>query len=64
MCCQCLPNAEVRVAHLSQDHFRPYVKPLFTEVSRDRDGVVGYAEFETYDEMKLAVKKCDDSEFK
>jgi len=47
-----------------KDHFRAYVRPVYTEVKRDGDGATGVAEFETYDDMKLAIKKCDDTEFR
>eukprot|EP00195_Chlamydomonas_chlamydogama_P006441 CAMPEP_0202900642 /NCGR_PEP_ID=MMETSP1392-20130828/11957_1 /ASSEMBLY_ACC=CAM_ASM_000868 /TAXON_ID=225041 /ORGANISM="Chlamydomonas chlamydogama, Strain SAG 11-48b" /LENGTH=224 /DNA_ID=CAMNT_0049587077 /DNA_START=146 /DNA_END=819 /DNA_ORIENTATION=+ len=47
-----------------KDHFRRVVKPMYTEVTRDRDGPIGIAEFETYDDMKLAIRKCHDTEFK
>jgi hypothetical protein len=30
---------------------------VYTEVKRDGDGATGIAEFETYDDMKLAIKK-------
>ena len=44
-----------------QDFFRPIVSPNSTEVSRDSGD--GIAEFPTYDDMKLAIRKCDDTEF-
>ena len=44
-----------------QDFFRPIVSPNYTEVSRDSGD--GIAEFSTYDDMKLAIRKCDDTEF-
>ena len=37
-----------------KDFFRPVVKPVFTEVTRDGDGI---AEFETYDDMRQAIRK-------
>ena len=47
-----------------QDHMRRAAKPLYTDVRSDRDGKpVGIVEFETYDDMKLAIRKLDDSEF-
>lgn len=40
------------------------MKPAFADVQRDRDGVVGVAEFDTYDDMRTACRKCDDTEFR
>ena len=38
----------------------PVVKPVFSEIQRDgRDGVFGVAEFETYEDKKLAIRKLD-----
>lgn len=47
-----------------QDHFRPYAKPTFTDVYRDRGEAIGVAEFETLDDMQYAIRKLDDTEFK
>ncbi|MEW5299820.1 MAG: hypothetical protein WDW38_010845 [Sanguina aurantia] len=49
-----------------KDHFRRIVKPLYTEVMRDAtgSGVTGIVEFETKDDMRLAIRKLDDTEFK
>ncbi len=49
---------------LSQDHFRQVVKPCFTEVYRDRGEAIGVAEFETMEDMRTAIRRLDDTEFK
>lgn len=40
------------------------VKPCFTEVYRDRGEAVGVAEFETMEDMRTAIRRLDDTEFK
>jgi hypothetical protein len=40
------------------------VKPCFTDVYRERGEAVGVAEFETLDDMRLAIRRLDDTEFK
>lgn len=47
-----------------QDHFRQCVKPCFTDVYRERGEAVGVAEFETMEEMRTAIRRLDDTEFK
>eukprot|EP00879_Flechtneria_rotunda_P023087 GHRR01024406.1.p1 GENE.GHRR01024406.1~~GHRR01024406.1.p1 ORF type:complete len:194 (+),score=40.04 GHRR01024406.1:401-982(+) len=47
-----------------KDHFRQYVKPMFTDVYRERGEAVGVAEFETVEDMRYAIRKLDDTEFK
>lgn len=43
---------------------RKAAKPLYTDVRTDRDGkTIGIVEFETFDDMKLAIRKLDDTEF-
>ncbi len=40
-------------------------KPSYTDVRVDRNGAsYGVVEFETYEDMKLAIRKLDDTEFK
>lgn len=40
------------------------VKPCFTDVYRDRGEAIGVAEFETMEEMRTAIRRLDDTEFK
>lgn len=47
-----------------KDHFRRVVKPNYTNVFRDRDGVIGIVEFDTQDDLQYAIRKLDDTEFK
>lgn len=47
-----------------QDHFRQVVKPCFTDVYRERGEAVGVAEFETMEDMRTAIRRLDDTEFK
>lgn len=49
---------------VTQDHFRTCVKPCFTDVYRDRGEAVGVAEFETMEDMRTAIRRLDDTEFK
>jgi hypothetical protein len=47
-----------------QDHVRTVVRPQYTDVRTDYDGrTIGIVEFETYEDMKLAIRKLDDTEF-
>mmetsp|Transcript_18113 Transcript_18113/g.47286 ORF Transcript_18113/g.47286 Transcript_18113/m.47286 type:complete len:203 (+) Transcript_18113:60-668(+) len=47
-----------------KDHMRRAAKPLYTDVRTDRDGKsVGIVEFESFEDMKAAIRKLDDSEF-
>lgn len=47
-----------------KDHFRQVVKPEYTNVYKDGDGVMGVVEFAAREDMALAIRKLDDSEFK
>ena len=47
---------------LLQDHFRKVVKPAYTNVYRDRGGLIGVVEFESQDDLDLAIRKLDDTE--
>ncbi len=48
-----------------QDHVRMACKPSYTDVRVDRNGdPYGVVEFETYEDMQLAIRKLDDTEFK
>ena len=40
------------------------VKPSYTNVFRDRSGLIGVVEFENQDDLDLAIRKLDDTEFK
>jgi arginine/serine-rich splicing factor 1/9 len=40
------------------------VKPCFADVYRERGEAVGVAEFESEDDMRLAIRRLDDTEFK
>lgn len=62
----CVLTVQRATAWLSllQDHFRQVVKPCFTEVYRDRGEAIGVAEFETMEDMRTAIRRLDDTEFK
>ncbi|KAK9841456.1 hypothetical protein WJX74_006119 [Apatococcus lobatus] len=47
-----------------KDHFRKVVKPSFTNVVRDRGGVLGIVEFDNQDDLDRAIRKLDDTEFR
>ena len=47
-----------------QDHFRVIVKPAYTNVYRERGGVLGVVEFDTREDLERAIRKLDDTEFK
>ena len=49
---------------LLQDHFRKVVKPAYTNVYRDRGGLNGVGEFENQEDLDLAIRKLDDTEFR
>lgn len=53
-----------RVACVLQDHFRSIVKPAYTNVYRERGGVLGVVEFDTREDLERAIRKLDDTEFK
>ena len=50
--------------YVLQDHFRKVVKPSFTNVVRDRGGVLGIVEFDNQDDLDRAIRKLDDTEFR
>ena len=47
-----------------QDHFRKVVDPTFAKVYSERDRLYGVVEFESYEDLKYAIRKLDDTEFK
>eukprot|EP00958_Prasinococcus_capsulatus_P025039 scaffold4079_cov392-Prasinococcus_capsulatus_cf.AAC.2 len=48
-----------------QDHFRKAGDVCFTQVFRDgRGGTSGVVDFNTYDDMKYAIRNLDDTEFR
>ncbi|KAK9810585.1 hypothetical protein WJX73_002419 [Symbiochloris irregularis] len=47
-----------------KDHFRKVVKPAYTNVYRDRGGLIGVVEFENQEDLDLAIRKLDDTEFR
>ncbi|GLT41936.1 hypothetical protein SLA2020_159620 [Shorea laevis] len=47
-----------------KDHMRKAGDVCFAEVYRDGDGVVGFVDYTNYEDMKYAIKKLDDSEFR
>lgn len=60
-----VPSPPPRACHChTQDHFRKYVKPTFTDVVREGDGVSGIVEFATQEDMDYAIRKLDNSEFR
>lgn len=59
-----LPLRPQQTPSSTQDHFRKVVKPSYTNVFRDRGGVIGVVEFDSRDDMKRAIRKLDDTEFK
>lgn len=60
LCC-----TQYEVHHpLVQDHFRVIVKPAYTNVYRERGGVLGVVEFDTREDLERAIRKLDDTEFK
>ena len=40
------------------------VKPTFTNVYRDRGGLIGVVEFDNQEDLDLAIRKLDDTEFR
>ena len=59
----CTDQLKVKFA-LLQDHFRKVVKPAYTNVYRDRGGLIGVVEFENQEDLDLAIRKLDDTEFR
>ncbi|KAK4595723.1 hypothetical protein RGQ29_013992 [Quercus rubra] len=47
-----------------KDHMRQAGDVLFSQVFRDRGGMTGIVDYAHYDDMKYAIKKLDDSEFR
>ncbi|KAL5218625.1 hypothetical protein ABZP36_019309 [Zizania latifolia] len=47
-----------------KDHMRKAGDVCFSEVYRENSGTVGIVDYTNYDDMKYAIKKLDDSEFK
>ncbi|XP_074562018.1 serine/arginine-rich splicing factor SR30-like isoform X2 [Curcuma longa] len=47
-----------------KDHMRRAGDVCFSEVFRDGGGTVGIVDYTNYDDMKYAIKKLDDSEFR
>ena len=39
-----------------QDHFRQVVKPSYTNVFRERNGVLGVVEFDTREDLNRAIR--------
>ncbi|PKA57970.1 Pre-mRNA-splicing factor SF2 [Apostasia shenzhenica] len=47
-----------------KDHMRKAGDVCFAQVFRDGDGAMGLVDYTNYDDMKYAVRKLDDTEFK
>ncbi|KAF4398853.1 hypothetical protein G4B88_023447, partial [Cannabis sativa] len=47
-----------------KDHMRKAGDVCFAEVSRDGDGTFGLVDYTNYDDMKYAIRKLDDTEFR
>ncbi|CAH8356031.1 unnamed protein product [Eruca vesicaria subsp. sativa] len=47
-----------------KDHMRKAGDVTFSEVFRDRGGMSGVVDYSNYDDMKYAIRKLDDSEFR
>ncbi|XP_015570455.2 serine/arginine-rich splicing factor SR30 isoform X1 [Ricinus communis] len=47
-----------------KDHMRRAGDVCFSQVFRDRGGMTGIVDYTNYDDMKHAIKKLDDSEFR
>ncbi|PKA58427.1 Pre-mRNA-splicing factor SF2 [Apostasia shenzhenica] len=47
-----------------KDHMRRAGDVCFSEVYRERGGTVGVVDYTNYDDMKYAIRKLDDSEFR
>ncbi|KAA0050909.1 serine/arginine-rich splicing factor SR30 [Cucumis melo var. makuwa] len=47
-----------------KDHMRRAGDVCFSEVFRDRGGMAGIVDYTNYDDMKYAIRKLDDSEFR
>lgn len=64
----CFPDCVLLIIEVHhpyvQDHFRVIVKPAYTNVYRERGGVLGVVEFDTREDLERAIRKLDDTEFK
>ncbi|XP_058104997.1 serine/arginine-rich splicing factor SR34A-like [Magnolia sinica] len=47
-----------------KDHMRKAGDVCFAQVFRDRDGTMGLVDYTNYDDMKYAIRKLDDTEFR
>ncbi|XP_038974745.1 serine/arginine-rich splicing factor SR34A-like isoform X5 [Phoenix dactylifera] len=47
-----------------KDHMRKAGDVCFAQVFRDGDGTMGLVDYTNYDDMKYAIRKLDDSEFR
>nr|KJB37416.1 hypothetical protein B456_006G203400 [Gossypium raimondii] len=47
-----------------KDHMRKAGDVCFAEISRDSDGTFGIVDYTSYDDMKYAIRKLDDTEFR
>ncbi|KFK43211.1 hypothetical protein AALP_AA1G094800 [Arabis alpina] len=47
-----------------KDHMRKAGDVVFSDVFRDRGGISGVVDYSNYDDMKYAIRKLDDSEFR
>ncbi|CAA0817102.1 Serine/arginine-rich splicing factor SR34A [Striga hermonthica] len=47
-----------------KDHMRKAGDVCFAEVSRDSEGTYGLVDYTNYEDMKYAIRKLDDSEFR
>lgn len=47
-----------------KDHMRKAGDVCFAEVSRDSEGTFGLVDYTNYEDMKYAIRKLDDSEFR
>jgi arginine/serine-rich splicing factor 1/9 len=47
-----------------KDHMRRAGDVCFAQVFRDGNGTMGIVDFTNYDDMKYAIRKLDDSEFR
>ena len=51
-----VPGAEGLPTAFVQDHFRQVVKPSYTNVFRERNGVLGVVEFDTREDLDRAIR--------
>jgi RNA recognition motif. (a.k.a. RRM, RBD, or RNP domain) len=49
---------------VTQVHFEKKVKPTFAKVFWDREGVIGVVEFDNQDDVDLAIRMLDGTQFK